>query len=481
VSLVPALALLAAASYGPVVVVAPEGPPSAETAWIGVAVADELPRALGQLSVAAVDHTDLRRAQEKLGIPGDPVTRATAIRVAEALSASRLVTGTFTPEDASVTLSLRLLDLDRAALSAPLIVSGPVTSLPELIRRAAWDIALAGSTPPARGREEFLRLEGVPFEAFRAYARALSASEPAARARLLRDALALRPAYDEARIALARLQVATREFEAARESLKPIPPASASARSARFLEGVAFLGLGRYAEAGDLYASLVALAPTAAALNNQSLAALRLQSTSPRASALLRRALDMEPGAGDLSFNLAFALLVEGQAEAAAFWLTSLLDRDPADLRAQVMLAWALRASGREAQAAETWRKVLDRSPSYESLQAPDFARRFEIVRDSEGPIPREPEAAEDEAETGEKIARAEALIKDGRTEEALAELSQAASLEPTNPRVHLLLARLHRARGDVDKALSSFRMSLFSREDPEVRREMEGLAAPNR
>jgi len=483
VSLAPAILLWAANGYGPVVVVAPEGPEDAETAWIGEAVADALPRALGQLSVAAVERADLRRAQEKLGIPGEPVTRATAIRVAEALGASRLVTGTFKPQDANVTLSLRLLDVERATLSAPLIAAGPLTSLPELIGSLAWDIALAGSTRPGRTREEFLGGgRSVPFEAFRAYARALAAPDPASGAKLLRQALALEPAYDEARLALGRLQVATREYEAARESLKRIPPGAAVARSARFIEGVALLGLGRYAEARELYASLVAQGPTAASLNNQALALLRLQATSPRASAVLRRAFDLDPAAADLPFNLAFALLVEGQAEAAAFWLKTVVERDPMDVRAQVVLTWALRAAGREAQAEEAWRKVLDRSPSYESLAAVDVSRRFEIVRDSEGPPLREPDEQDEESQAAGHLARALVLVAEDKADDALAELSRAAYLEPTNPQVHLLMARLYRARGETDKALASFRMSLWSRDDPAVRREMEGLGpAPNR
>jgi hypothetical protein len=42
----------------------------------------------------------------------------------------------------------------------------------------------------------------------------------------------------------------------------------------------------------------------------------------------------------------------------------------------------------------------------------------------------------------------------------------------------HLCLARIHRARGERDKALASFRMSLWAREDPAVRREMGAYAA---
>jgi tetratricopeptide (TPR) repeat protein len=108
---------------------------------------------------------------------------------------------------------------------------------------------------------------------------------------------------------------------------------------------------------------------------------------------VLRRAIDAEKGALDLAFNLGFALLSEGQAEEAALFVRGTVEQDPTDLRAQVVLAWALRAAGREAEADGIWRKVVARSPSYESLGAPDLTRRFERVRDSEGPSVREGDA----------------------------------------------------------------------------------------
>jgi Tfp pilus assembly protein PilF len=478
----PALLVLVAAGYGPVVVVAPEGPPSAETAWIGEAVADALPRALGLLAVPAVERTDLRRAFEKLGIPRVPVTRASAIRVAEALSASRLVTGSYRLEDEQATLSLRLLDVERATLSAPLIASGPVSRLSELISGLAWDIALAGSTRPEGTRDDFLaRDPSVPIEALRAYARALSVSEPTVSAKLLRRALNLRPAYDEARLALARLQLETREYEGARSNLTRIPPGSRVARTARFLDGVALLGLGRYAEANELYAALVAQSPSAAALNNRGLALLRLGATSPRASSDLRRAVDLDKRALDLPFNLGFALLAEGQAEAAAFWLKTVVDRDAADVRAEVVLAWASRAAGHEAQADEIWHHVVAQNPSYEPLGAADLTRRFERILDSEGPPARESDESQDLDPAAAHVARAEGLAGENKLDEALSELRRAASLDPVDPRVHLLMARIYRTRGDTEKALASFRMSLWSREDDAVRLEMDGLtSSPN-
>jgi len=79
----------AAAGNGSVVVGPPEGP-AGDSAWIAQAVADGLPRALGRLGLAAVPRTDRLRAQEALGIPpAATTTRASSIRVGEALEASR--------------------------------------------------------------------------------------------------------------------------------------------------------------------------------------------------------------------------------------------------------------------------------------------------------------------------------------------------------------------------------------------------------
>ena len=73
-------------------------------------------------------------------------------------------------------------------------------------------------------------------------------------------------------------------------------------------------------------------------------------------------------------------------------------------------------------------------------------------------------------------LGRAEKLTEAGDWDGALRELTQAAYLDPYGERAHLLLAREHRRRGDSDKAASELRMSLWVRDDPEIRAELAGL-----
>ena len=49
----------------------------------------------------------------------------------------------------------------------------------------------------------------------------------------------------------------------------------------------------------------------------------------------------------------------------------------------------------------------------------------------------------------------------------------RAAYLDPHAPRVHLLLGRAQRRRGDREKAVSELRMSLWCRDDEAVRMEL--------
>jgi tetratricopeptide (TPR) repeat protein len=470
------LLALAPAQGGVVVVVPPEGPGGAPAGWIGAAVAEVLPRALQRVGVLAVPGSDRRRAQEALGVPSATATRATGIRVAESLGASRLVVGSWEPRGTDLALSLRLLDARRGSLSAPLVVAGPLAEVGRTIHALAWDVALAGPRPPTGTRDELLRAAAaVPFEALRALGEGLAGRDGAARLAGVRRALAIHPGYDEAALVLARLLLDAGSFDDARRAASRVAPGSPFAREARFLDGVALLGLGRPREADVLYAALAAEEATAAVLGNRAVARLREEPASG-ASALLRQAVEAEPASVDLPFNLGWALIVEGDPEAAAFWLKGAVRRDPGDAQGRLLLSWALSTGGRAEEAEEQWRAAAALTPALEPLRKPDLARRLERVLLSERGLLVDPARAGDAEASRAHLARGESLLASGDRAGAVSELARAALLDPYATLPHLLLGREHRRRGENEKALAELRMALWCREDPAVRREIADL-----
>jgi Flp pilus assembly protein TadD len=316
----------------------------------------------------------------------------------------------------------------------------------------------------------------VPFEALQAYAEGLTAPDPAERLKYLRRALALHPGYDQARLTLGRTQLETREFAAALASFERIGSGSPFARRARFLRGVALLQLGRYREAADLYAALQKAETTPGVLNNQAVALLRLGNPGERASAVLKKAVDLEPSSVDLPFNLGFAFLVEGDPEAAAFWLKGVVRNEPRDHQARLLVCWALRRAGLTVQADEEWRALSASTSSYESLSTPDTSRRFERIEASERALLLDSEGRSDAELAATHVSKAASLAEAGNLEGAEAELTQAAYLDPYAPRVHLLLGRALKRRGERDKAVGQMRMSLWCRDDAAVRQELSDL-----
>jgi tetratricopeptide (TPR) repeat protein len=266
------------------------------------------------------------------------------------------------------------------------------------------------------------------------------------------------------------------------DTLNEVPEGASVYRPARFLLGVALLEVGRYREAAGVYAALVQAEPTPAALNNHALALLRggrsasdtAAAPEVRASHVLRKALEADPESVDLAFNLGWALLVEGDAAACEAQLQAVLKREPLDGHARVLRSWALRRLGREAEAQQEWKGVLALAPSYEGLATPDFARRFERIVPAELAVARQGRTAA-EVLAG-LIGRAERLAAEGDAAGAIRELTRAAYLDPYSPRIHVLLARSHRTRGERDKALSELQMAVWSQDDADVRAEMAGL-----
>jgi tetratricopeptide (TPR) repeat protein len=316
----------------------------------------------------------------------------------------------------------------------------------------------------------------VAHEALEAYGRGLVARDPGAPQKSLERALALAPGFQEARLALGRLQMEAREFGAAIDTLNAIPEGTGVHRMGRFLLGVSLLEVGRYREAAGVYAALVKAEPTAAALNNHALAVLRAGAHEVRASQVLRKAAEADPESSEVAFNLGWALLVEGDGAAAEAVLHGVLQREPLDGHARVLRSWALRQAGREAEAQEEWKGVLALAPSYEKLAAPDFARRFERIVAAERALPVARQGRTAAEVMAGIIGRAERLTAEGDTAGALRELTRAAYLDPYAPRVHVLMARAHRARGEKEKALNELQMALWSQDDADLRAEMAEL-----
>lgn len=455
-------------------------PPEASTApqemaWVGEVVSDLLPGSLAAAGLPAVERADRLRAQEALEIPGlVPLTRATSIRIGEALGAAQLVIGSYRVEGKALTLSLRLLDSERGTLSSPFVASGPLETLPELVHSLAWDLALAFSSPPPLTRQEFLaRGVGVPTEALRLYGRGLLGRDPALKMKLLFRAAALAPQNPLLSGALGRVQLEAGEPSAAVDTLARVSPDAPQARSARFVQGLALLGVGRYQEAADLYARLAISDPSPAVLANYALALLRGGTKDLKASQILRKVLDLDPTSADAAFNLGWALFVEGDSAGAESHLRGVIRQEPLDGHARLILAWTLSRQGKTAEAQEEWKGVVAMAPSYEGFTTPDLGRRFERLATSEHPLVMKRAARTGAEVVAGLMGRAERLTASGDLDAALQELARAAYLDPYASRVHHLLARALRARGDNEKALTEFRMCLWSGDDAAIRAEM--------
>jgi tetratricopeptide (TPR) repeat protein len=459
---------------------APSPPPIGapeDTSWVGEAVGDLLTRALARAGVAAIGREDRLRAQAALELPRQPLTRATSIRLAEALGAERLVTGTYGVDGEKLSLNVRVLDVARGALSPPFVAGGPLETVGDLVDALAWEIAASGSPPPAVSLETFRASRPwLRFDAVRAYAQGHTARNPVNKARLFRRALALEPSFEEARMALGRLQVEAGEFSAGAETLARIPDTSPHARAARFLQGLAQLEIGRYREAAAIYAHLAEAETTPAVLNNQALALLRAGVTTPRPSSLLRQASEQEPAALDLVFNLAWALLTEGDADAALFFLRDVLERDPLDGHARVVLTWALRKAGQTKEADEAWKGVVTLSPGYEGLARMDLGRRFERILPAERMLVLSRGKRSPAEVAAGLIGKAERLAATGDHAAAVRELERAAYLDPHADRIRILLARAYRASGQGERAINQYMMTLWAQDDPSIRAEMAAV-----
>jgi tetratricopeptide (TPR) repeat protein len=380
------LAAAALAAPGRVLVFPPAGPDRGAPGWIGAAVEETLPRSLQRVGIDSVSSSDRRRALEALGITTPSVTRATAIRVAEAFAARYVLFGSWDLGGGQLALTLEPLDVLAAELRAPLVAAGPVDELGRILSNLAQQ--LAGRAPSTD--------DDAPFAVLQALGEGLAARDVEARIQGLRRAIALRPGHPDAALALARLLYDSSRFAEAREVLAALRAGPVFERERQFLDGACLLGLAQYAEADVVYAGLAARDATPGVLANRAAARLRVLPGRNGASTLLRQALDKSLFAAELPFGLGWAHFVEGDFEAASFWLRDAVRYAPSDARARLALSWALRGTAQADEADEQWRAAAALDASLQPMRGPDATRRLERVLPSEASLVVDPERRAD-------------------------------------------------------------------------------------
>ncbi len=317
-------------------------------------------------------------------------TRASGVRVADALGARFVVFGSWDLGGGELTLTLSPFDVAAAEQRAPLVARGPIEDLGRLVDELARELA---------GRPRALPGQGRPPPRSPPCAPSARDSPPAIARRASRGCAARwrsDPGYPDATLALARLLYEAASFAEAREVLLGVAAEPAFERERLFLDGACLLGLGRPAEADVLYAGLAQRESTAGVLTNRAAARLRRPDAAGGASTLLRQALELAPFASELAFGLGFAHFVEGDAEAAVFWLRDAVRYAPSDPRARLALSWALRSTAHADEADEQWRAATALDPALESQRRPDATRAMEPILPSEFALLLDPERRAD-------------------------------------------------------------------------------------
>ncbi len=207
-----ALAVVATLTTPSVLVLPVEGE-VADQPWLVGAIAQRLPVALEWMGIRAVRDSQRRSALEQLELPDVPLGLATAMRLADSLGAGRIVFGEVQATGETVTLQLRVLDVERASLSSVSEITAGVTEVGRLVDAAATEVgSLAGLAvirdaadrwPPGAARARFL------------LARSIGEADPESAARDLDDAIGIAPDVAELRVWLGRRLIEGGDLEAA--------------------------------------------------------------------------------------------------------------------------------------------------------------------------------------------------------------------------------------------------------------------------
>lgn len=330
-------------------------PPEADVDWIGESISESVREALYARGFLVLSRDDQQEACRRLSVrPYARLTRATVIKVAEALDAGVVVYGQFEllPEASptaasrgSLRITVRVLDMKRLRQAPESTETGALDEMVRLQTRVAWR-ALQFLDPKGAPSEEelFQQIPPVRLDAMESYIRGLLARTTDQRHRFFTQAVRLDDNFSRPSFELGKLYWAKKDYRIAASWLARVKPGSPHS-----LESAFFLGLCRYYtaeyEAARKAFDLVSRSlPLSEVFNN--LGAAQSRARSPEALENFRKALEGDPTDPDYHFNVGYAAWKKGAFAEAVEHFRAVLDRNPDDAMTTLLLGRALKGSG---------------------------------------------------------------------------------------------------------------------------------------
>lgn len=465
-------ALIAAILVPPVLVLPAENRTGKlDYEWIGTSVARYLSsKLLPMLDVAVISPERQAAAFESIDIPASrALTRATMIRLSGELKASFVIFGSYELRgDGDLQVTVTMLDDLHMTMGKSIAVKGKLNELISIENTIGYSVVREYFADAERLRTQILSRDiSIPFDAYEYFIKSFAVGDPAKRLSYLQKAIALYPAYGEAVLEEAEILYARGDAAAVIKLLANPSPEYADQYG--FLRGMAYFSMRDFPHAATAFTALVGKpALSEAALNNLA-ASCSENGGQDQAAFYLKRALPLASAASTLYFNLGVVNERAGQLDAAIAGFKEVARRNPADWQAQVLLADILTQRGlkEEAQAIEA---VAAQRASAQHIPSP-----AELLKTRLLPLPEAtdtfvgetPPAASRAEVIGFHLSRGTAYCEKEMWVEATDELRRVLYLDPYDGQARYLLARSYLELGDLNRALTEAKMSLWSDETP--------------
>lgn len=334
--------------------------------WIGESVSECIREALTSGGLVTLGRDDRQEGYRRLGLRTDArLTRATVIKIGQALDAEQVIYGDFdfeaAPEGAksrgSLKITAHVLNLRGMRQGPEFTEIGSLEDLAVEQARVAWQALQYINPDRALSEDEFLQHRPpVRVAAMENYIRGLLVSSQDQKQRLFTQAVRLQPGYSQAAYQLGLLAYAHLEYKTAAEWLDKVSPSDPQYRQASFYLGICRYEAGDFAGAGTAFALVAKTVPLNEVLNN--LGAAQSRQNRPEAIENFIKALEGDPRDPVYQFNVGYALWRQQKFEAAAERFRAALARDPQDPEATTLLGKCLKHTGPAAADTERLERI---------------------------------------------------------------------------------------------------------------------------